>query len=116
MAEASEADSAAFAEKLNKGMLTCRGLSHSKVYSYVSVIKGLEGFSARKEFWEQHIRCRNKCGVTWSVIYDPQSGRVVQRRGPVYPEGYLAKGMGRINKDVVRLEALRRNFTEESEK
>jgi hypothetical protein len=119
MVEASKKDSEAFARALDDGKLTCRGLSHSKAWSYVSVVQ-LEGYG-RKEFWEQHVVCRNGCGVTWSVIYDKKSGAIVKRIGPKYPKpkddevGYLAKGIGRINKDVVRREALMRNFIEPKE-
>lgn len=105
-----------FAESLTNGRLICRTIGHSPRESHVNIVT-LEG--SRKEYYEQILVCRNRCGVEWRLLIDARSGLQVYRK-PDYSKakGYLAKGIGRIDADgkgALRLERMKRHTFEEME-
>lgn len=113
---ANRKDAEEFALTLNKAHLTCRSYGHAPKASHVTVVT-LEG--SRKKYYEQTLVCRNRCGVKWRLLIDTRTGVQLYRKAD-YSEakGYLAKGIGRIDADgkgAIRLEAITRHFTEESE-
>lgn len=103
-----------YARSAKPAFLTCRSYGHAPLPSSVIIVT-LEG--SRKQYYEQTLRCRNRCGVTWMLLIDMGTGEVLERRiNYSGAKGYLAKGIGRIQgsaRNVVRLEAIDRNFTEE---
>lgn len=114
--EASIRDAEEFASSLKKAHLTCRAYGHNPYPSNVNVVT-LEG--SRKRYYEQVLRCRNRCGVKWRLLIDMNTGMQLYRHAD-YSEanGYLAKGIGRLGtegKGVVRLQAITQHFTEEME-
>lgn len=114
---ASRRDAEEFASRLKKAHLTCRSYGHAPLPSSVTIVT-LEG-NRRKKYYEQTLTCRNRCGVKWRLLIDMGTGIQLYRKADYSDaNGYLAKGIGRIDSDgkgAIRLEAITRNFTEESE-
>ena len=113
---ASRRDAESFAHSLKKAHLICRAYGHIPRPSNVNIVT-MEG--SRKRYYEQVLTCRNRCGVKWRLIIDMKTGIQLYRHADYSgAPGYLAKGIGRIGRDgkgAIRLEAITRHFTEESE-
>jgi len=113
---ASRHDAEEFATTLKAAHLTCRTYGHAPKPSHVSIVM-LEG--STKKYYEQTLTCRNRCGVIWRLLIDMTTGVQLYRKADYSgAKGYLAKGIGRIDADgkgAIRLEAIARNFTEETE-
>jgi hypothetical protein len=114
--EATRLDAEEFAATLKKSHLICRSYGHNKFPHTVSIVT-LEG--SRKRYYEQTLRCRNRCGVKWRILIDMTTGLQLYYHSD-YSEatGYLAKGIGRITADgrgAMRLRYITEKFTEESE-
>lgn len=99
----------AWAAGLNEARLLCRTLGHAPLPSSVTIVAA-EG--SNRTYYEQTLRCRNRCGCWWTQLIDTRTGEQL-RRQLHYPPGYLAIGIGRINgdkKNIVRLEDARRRY------
>lgn len=90
-----------FAAGLPDAYLACRDLTHS-----------WRPFNAAKEpngLWIRVLRC-SVCKARKTQHLDSR-GNVIGKSSPVYPDGYLAKGLGRIageGRGALRLESLNR--------
>lgn len=90
-----------FAASLPDSYLACRDLTHSwRPFNATQQETGL---------WIRVLRCY-VCKARKTQHLDSR-GNVIGRSSPDYPDGYLAKGLGRIageGKGVLRLESLTR--------
>lgn len=89
-------------ETMTREALLCRGYRHQR--DPIPPSAATQAKLLRLGQLEETVVCR-RCGWEQTSIIDMDTGTVIERQAPRYPEGYLieAKGTGRLAPGAARL-------------